>query len=148
MHDAECEGVQFVHGSPLDEDIYITSEFGARAALEASPFHLTFFGHTHIQCAFARPRLVAEALAPERVRHRQPAADLAAEAESPMKYLVNPGSVGQPRDYDRRAAFAIYDSKKHEILFYRVPYDIAWRKSASCRQGCPEMLAVRLEDGR
>jgi diadenosine tetraphosphatase ApaH/serine/threonine PP2A family protein phosphatase len=65
-----------------------------------------------------------------------------------LKYLVNPGSVGQPRDLDRRAAFAIYDSKKQEILFYRVPYDIARAQERILQAGLPLVLALRLEEGR
>jgi diadenosine tetraphosphatase ApaH/serine/threonine PP2A family protein phosphatase len=148
LQDAAWEGVQFVHGSPLDEDTYIASEFSARAALEVSPFPLTFFGHTHIQGAFARRRLVAEALPLERVRSASRVHISRLKLNPAMKYLVNPGSVGQPRDYDRRAAFAIYDSKKHEILFYRVPYDIALAQERILQAGLPRMLAVRLEDGR
>jgi diadenosine tetraphosphatase ApaH/serine/threonine PP2A family protein phosphatase len=64
------------------------------------------------------------------------------------RYLVNPGSVGQPRDYDRRAAFALYDSQKGEILFYRVPYDIGLAQERILQAGLPEMLALRLADGR
>ena len=61
---------------------------------------------------------------------------------------MNPGSVGQPRDRDRRAAFALYDSEKREILFYRVPYDIQGAQERILQAGLPRMLAVRLEDGR
>jgi diadenosine tetraphosphatase ApaH/serine/threonine PP2A family protein phosphatase len=67
----------------------------------------------------------------------------------PLKnYLVNPGSVGQPRDRDRRAAFAVYDSDEREILFYRVPYDIAEAQVRILQAGLPGMLAARLEEGR
>ncbi len=148
LQDADWEGVQFVHGSPLDEDTYIASEFTAREALEVSPFHLTFFGHTHIQGAFARSRLVTEALALERVKSASRVQISRLKLNRTTKYLVNPGSVGQPRDYDRRAACALYDSKRHEILFYRVPYDIALAQERILQAGLPRALAVRLEDGR
>jgi diadenosine tetraphosphatase ApaH/serine/threonine PP2A family protein phosphatase len=146
--DPAWEGVQFVHGSPLEEDGYITSEFSAGTALEFSPVHLTFFGHTHIQCAFAQQRQVTEALTLERLPSAG-SAQISRLKLSPLgKYLVNPGSVGQPRDYDRRAAFAIYDSTKHEVLFYRVPYDIAGAQERILQAGLPRGLALRLEDGR
>ena len=64
------------------------------------------------------------------------------------KYLINPGSVGQPRDRDRRAAFAIYDEAEHEVVFYRVPYDIARAQERILQAGLPQMLAARLEEGR
>src|SRR5208282_2185124 len=118
-------GVQLVHGSPVDEDIYITSPFGASEALEFSNYHLTFFGHTHIQCAYARPHDIAGPLVPERLNSASSAQISRLKLVPTKRYLVNPGSVGQPRDRDRRAAFAVYDGEDSEILFYRVPYDIA-----------------------
>ena len=148
LQDADWEGVQFVHGSPLEEDEYITSEFSASTALEFSPFHLTFFGHTHIQCAFAQRRLVTEALTLERLNKAGSAQISRLKLDPLKKYLVNPGSVGQPRDHDRRAAFAIYDGAQHEILFYRVPYDILGAQERILQAGLPRGLALRLEDGR
>lgn len=149
LHDAAWQGIQFVHGSPVDEDAYINSEFGARTALEAlPPFHLTFFGHTHVQGAFARRRLITEVLPLEAVNNASRVQISRLKLNSSTKYLVNPGSVGQPRDYDRRAAFALYDSKKSEILFYRVPYDIALAQERILQAGLPRGLAIRLEDGR
>ena len=148
LQDADWDGVQFVHGSPLDEDTYITSEFTARSALEISPFHLTFFGHTHIQGGFSRARLVTEGLELERVNSASRLQIMRLKLKPKTKYLLNPGSVGQPRDYDRRAAFAIYDNDENEVLFYRVPYDIALAQERILQAGLPRMLAVRLEDGR
>jgi diadenosine tetraphosphatase ApaH/serine/threonine PP2A family protein phosphatase len=68
--------------------------------------------------------------------------------EPNTKYLVNPGSVGQPRDGDPRAAFLIYDTDAGLITFYRVPYDIALAQEKIFAAGLPERLAVRLEEGR
>lgn len=148
LQDGLWEGVQFVHGSPEHEDIYIASEFSARSALEISPFHVTFFGHTHIQGAFGREnvRTVALPLEPVKSVNRLFVSRLVLEPK--MKYLVNPGSVGQPRDGDRRAAFAVYDDEQQEILFYRVPYDVARAQERILSAGLPEMLAARLEEGR
>lgn len=148
LRDAAWDGVQFVHGSPLDEDAYITSEFTANSALAISPFHLTFFGHTHIQGAFARLGLVTQSLPLEQLNSANRFQISRLKLDPAVKYLVNPGSVGQPRDYDRRAAFAVYDSNKREVLFYRVPYDIAMAQERILQAGLPRMLAVRLEDGR
>ena len=148
LQDGRWAGVQFVHGSPEHEDTYITSEFSVRSALEISPFRLTFFGHTHIQGAFGREhvRTVALPLEPVRSVSRLLISRLALDPK--MKYLVNPGSVGQPRDHDRRAAFAVYDDELHEVLFYRVPYDIARAQERILSAGLPQMLAARLEEGR
>jgi diadenosine tetraphosphatase ApaH/serine/threonine PP2A family protein phosphatase len=148
LRDGEWEGVQFVHGSPLEEDAYIASVLSASAALAASPFHLTFFGHTHIQGAFARMRKVTEGLPLERLNNATHAQVSRLKLDPALKYLVNPGSVGQPRDHDRRAAFAIYDSEEQAVLFYRVPYDIARAQERILMAGLPPGLAMRLEDGR
>jgi predicted phosphodiesterase len=148
VQDAGWRGVQFVHGSPIDEDIYIHSESSAGAALMVSATRITFFGHTHVQGAFARPHGAVEALALERLNGASCVQSSRLKLKPAMKYLVNPGSVGQPRDRDRRAAFAIYDSVEEEILFYRVPYDIAGAQERILQAGLPRGLALRLEDGR
>jgi predicted phosphodiesterase len=148
VHEKAWVGVQFVHGSPLHEDTYITSALGAGEALEFSSYHLTFFGHTHVQGAFARPHQIAGPLVPERLNSASSAQISRLKLDRTLKYLVNPGSVGQPRDRDRRAAFAVYDSKHSEILFYRVPYDIAGAQERILQAGLPKMLATRLEEGR
>lgn len=148
VRDKHCKGVQFVHGSPVDEDIYITSAVDASDALASARCELTFFGHTHVQCAYARPHEVSGRLVPERMLTAS-RAQISRLKLMPLKnYLVNPGSVGQPRDRDRRAAFAVYDSDEREILFYRVPYDIAEAQVRILQAGLPGMLAARLEEGR
>jgi diadenosine tetraphosphatase ApaH/serine/threonine PP2A family protein phosphatase len=96
----------------------------------------------------AQLRLAVEQLALERVKSASRLLISRLKLDPAMKYLVNPGSVGQPRDYDRRAAFAIYDNEENEILFYRVPYDIALAQERILQAGLPRALAVRLEDGR
>jgi predicted phosphodiesterase len=148
MLDAEFAGVQFVHGSPLDEDEYIVSAYGAQEALRAARCPLTFFGHTHVQGAFGRVAQVAEALPLERLNTASSAQRSRLKLHPKQHYLINPGSVGQPRDRDRRAAFAVYDSDEREVLFYRVPYDIAAAQDRILMAGLPKMLAMRLEEGR
>jgi diadenosine tetraphosphatase ApaH/serine/threonine PP2A family protein phosphatase len=148
LYDEDWTGIQFVHGSPVDEDTYIHSEFSVSAALVVSELHITFFGHTHVQGAFGRPHGTVEALAPERLNNASNARISRLELDPVTRYLVNPGSVGQPRDHDRRAAFALYDSDENEVLFYRVPYDIAAAQERILQAGLPKGLALRLEDGR
>lgn len=148
LRDGAWENVQFVHGSPLEEDGYIASEFSASTVLDVSSFHLTFFGHTHVQGAYARLRQRTETLRLEALNNASSAQIGLLKLNPRIKYLVNPGSVGQPRDHNRRAAFALYDSKKHEVLFYRIPYDIARAQERILQAGLPPMLATRLEDGQ
>ena len=64
------------------------------------------------------------------------------------RYLINPGSVGQPRDHDRRAAFAIYDDERRMLEFHRVPYDFRLAQMRIMRAGLPDQLAMRLSYGR
>ena len=148
VYDDAWPGVQFVHGSPRDEDEYIVSAYGAQEALRSTRSHLSFFGHSHIQGAFGRRREVTEMLPLEPLNTASSAQVQRLRLDPRQHYLVNPGSVGQPRDRDRRAAFAIYDSDEREVLFYRVPYDITGAQERILLAGLPRMLAMRLEEGR
>lgn len=144
-------GVACAHGSPLHEDHYILTMRDAWAPLQSSPRDLTFFGHTHIQGGFAQRGHDWNDLRPQygRDAHARAGAQqwtLALDRES--RYLINPGSVGQPRDRDWRAAFAVYDSDAAEIVFHRVPYDVLASQGRILMAGLPERLAVRLREGR
>lgn len=140
-------GVSCVHGSPLNEDQYILNMRDAWVPLRQMDSALTFFGHTHVQGGFA-------SVGPE-WREIRPAYQSRNEAESwtiklpeGARYLVNPGAVGQPRDFDWRAAFALYDSQTGEITFRRVPYDLTASQGRILMAGLPERLALRLREGR
>ena len=63
-------------------------------------------------------------------------------------YLLNPGSIGQPRDGDTRAGFAIADLENHSVEFWRVPYDIEAVQQRMMQAGLPEPLILRLSFGR
>jgi diadenosine tetraphosphatase ApaH/serine/threonine PP2A family protein phosphatase len=65
-----------------------------------------------------------------------------------MRYLLNPGSVGQPRDGDWRAAFAVYDDEASTMRFFRVPYDLERAQNKILSSGLPERLASRLAAGQ
>ncbi len=132
------------HGSPLHEDHYILSMRDAWTPLQRMETGLTFFGHTHLQGGFVQQGAEWEELRP------LCGSDGECELTIPpgARMLVNPGSVGQPRDRDMRAAFAIYDSEAQTITFHRVAYDLAGAQSAIRAAGLPERLAARLETGR
>lgn len=142
------------HGSPLDEDLYLATLSDARAVLGNAPARINFFGHTHVQGAFATngddwfhmvPKYGGQG--PE-------------EYELPLResgrYLINPGSVGQPRDRDWRAAFAIYETEAQDdgqpdmqrVTFYRVPYEVERAQEKIKAAGLPDRLATRLSEGR
>lgn len=139
--------VQCVHGSPIDEDEYIIIVRDAYEPLFQSSAALTFFGHTHIQGGFS---VEVEEFATIRPEYSETDA---AEAynyklNTNRKYLINPGSVGQPRDGDWRAAFAIFDTSEYSITFHRVPYDIKSAQQKIFDAKLPDRLATRLSDGR
>jgi diadenosine tetraphosphatase ApaH/serine/threonine PP2A family protein phosphatase len=64
------------------------------------------------------------------------------------RYLINPGSVGQPRDGDWRAAFAVYDDDQAALTWYRVPYKVLTAQRRILQAELPEILATRLRDGK
>jgi diadenosine tetraphosphatase ApaH/serine/threonine PP2A family protein phosphatase len=65
-----------------------------------------------------------------------------------QKYLINVGSVGQPRDADWRASYCLYDTDRNEVLLRRIPYDLSAAQEAILAAGLPEKLASRLAQGR
>ena len=141
------ERVTLAHGSPLNEDHYIQNMRDAWAPLQQMATSIAFVGHTHIQCGFAQKEHDWQDLRPlylsraGSVMWRLP---IAAE----MRYLINPGAVGQPRDTDWRAAFAIYDSVAREVVYHRVPYDLDAAQERVLLAGLPKHLAARLREGR
>ena len=98
---------------------------------------LTFFGHTHLQGGFL--------LAPRSVKRFVP--DRIVQLEPDYYYLINPGSVGQPRDGDPRAAYALYSPEDRTVEFGRVPYDIGKAAAKILQAELPESLAMRLFEG-
>jgi predicted phosphodiesterase len=140
--------VYCVHGSPLDEDEYLLSGRDAVDVLARTGVRLTFFGHTHVQGGFAlSDGERAQTLKPAYETH-----DDAEHAEFSMepatKYLINPGSVGQPRDGDWRAGFALFDSDAYALTYYRVPYEIEKAQQRIYEAKLPDRLALRLREGR
>ncbi len=140
----ELPGLEFVHGSPRDEDEYVLNT--PTAALDFDlPEHpdVVFFGHTHVQGGFIY------SVAEDSTQFFCPGytnddklAEWTLTLEKGERYLINPGSVGQPRDNDSRAAFALYEDDGKaaaSVTFYRVPYDIKRRRPKFslpiCRSG-------------
>ena len=70
------------------------------------------------------------------------------DLRSDAKYMINPGSVGQPRDGDPRAAFCVFDPDRYEVIFYRVPYNIEKAQQQIIAARLPDRLATRLAEGR
>jgi predicted phosphodiesterase len=137
-------GFSLVHGAFRDEDEYVFAPAQALEGLLDAPLPITFFGHTHLQGGFTlRDNKVG-------VLHFKPAADTPSSSliiEPGTTYLLNPGSVGQPRDGDARAAYCIYDSAMRVVEFCRVDYDIRTVQDKILAAGLPEELAFRLASG-
>jgi diadenosine tetraphosphatase ApaH/serine/threonine PP2A family protein phosphatase len=108
---------------------------------------VTFVGHTHIQGGFWQREHEWHELRPRYVEGRGHAT-WTLDILPGTRQLVNPGSVGQPRDCDWRAAFAIYDSEACTVTYHRVPYDVAKAQGRILMARLPERLAARLREGR
>jgi len=134
--------IEVCHGSPFDEDAYIFDELDALRALKTSTRTLCLFGHTHFPVTFSLTGESLETIGPA----------VSAEAELRLangtKYLVNPGSVGQPRDGDARAAYAIVDTGKRVVELFRLVYDVEKAQAKVIQAGLPDVLAQRLAVGR
>ncbi|RRA48132.1 metallophosphoesterase [Acidipila sp. EB88] len=144
---ANGAAVRCAHGSLLDEDEYVLSARDALHSLTGDGAAINFFGHTHLQGGFATDGEQWYRLAPDYFT-RDTAETWELQLSSGARYMLNPGSVGQPRDGNWRAAFAIYDTERHTVLFCRVPYDLRSAQDAILRAGLPDRLASRLRDGR
>lgn len=140
-------GITCAHGSPLNEDQYILSMRDAWSPLQQMPTPITFIGHTHLQGGFSQKEHDWQEIKPQYTT-RNEAEFLVMPLPSGTRHLINPGSVGQPRDCDWRAAFAIYDSESSEIIYHRVPYDLTAAQGRILMAGLPERLAARLREGR
>jgi len=141
----QTDGVVLVHGAYHDEDEYVFAPGQALEGLFESPAAVTFFGHTHLQGGFSSRDTELEVL---NLRAHPGAGFAALRLEPAKKYLLNPGSVGQPRDSDPRAAFAIADLEHGVVEFWRVPYNIPAVQQRMRQAGLPEPLVQRLSLGR
>jgi predicted phosphodiesterase len=139
------DGFCIVHGSIRDEDEYIFVPPQALEELRVAPAALTFFGHTHRQGGFmqrgAGVGVINFAPSPKSAIGNLP-------LEENATYLLNPGSIGQPRDGDPRAAYAIADTDERRVEYWRTPYDIAAVQQRMTDALLPEPLVMRLSVGR
>jgi predicted phosphodiesterase len=143
----ELPGIQFVHGSPMDEDEYVVTLRDAIEPLLTSVAPLTFFGHTHLQGIFSANNVASDYFRPKyRTVGQSETADF--PLKDGTRYMVNPGSVGQPRDGDWRAAFALFDSVARIVTFCRVPYNLKQAQERILTANLPQRLATRLAAGR
>ena len=135
--------IEICHGSPLDEDLYVVADIDAARSISAARRPICLFGHTHVAVS---TRMDVQRFLHIDAPQGHPEFPTTISAES--KYLINPGSVGQPRDGDSRAAYAIADLERKVVTLYRVAYPIEVAQKKILDAGLPPMLAYRLGMGR
>ena len=134
--------IEICHGTPFDEDAYVFDDLDALRAMHAAHRPLCLFGHTHVQVGHFLSR---EQFGLCTADDKRP---LTISLDEANRYLVNPGSVGQPRDGDPRAGFGVVDTAAREMTIHRVEYPIERAQERILEEGLPDVLAQRLALGR
>ncbi|MGQ5523615.1 metallophosphoesterase family protein [Chitinimonas sp. PSY-7] len=139
---AELAGCYFSHANPwLPEDWdYVLNAADAAYALSVVPHKFIFCGHTHDPALYSVSTLGKSS-------HALPLPDQPFSLDGPMRWLAIPGSLGQPRDGNPDAAYALFDTDLQVLTYRRVPYDVDTAVGAMRMAGLPEGLAQRLERG-
>ncbi|HEX2121663.1 MAG TPA: metallophosphoesterase family protein [Thermoanaerobaculia bacterium] len=134
------KGVMLCHGSPYDEDEYVFNVHHAAQVLVLFEAPFILFGHTHLPAVFSIDDQ-------RNVRGFAVRGEATVKLPKGQRFLINPGSVGQPRDRNSNASFVIFDSDKRTVQFFRVEYDIPKAQAAILKAGLPDVLAARLKYG-
>ena len=146
-----ADGFVLCHGTPFDEDVYMVEPGAiagsARWMQERQGARVCFHGHTHtpFACRLGTPR-GEETSIRRRAGRAAPGGEIVLEPGS--VYLINPGSVGQPRDGNSLASFGILDTARSVYRTCRVPYDVQETQRKILAAGLPRELAWRLPQGR
>jgi len=128
-----------VHGSPRDPVFeYILSEYTAEDNLSYFNTQFCLAGHTHIP-------LIFECCDEGVIMHELNDGDVFPLGS--CRLIINPGGLGQPRDNDPRSSYALYDTEKNAVFFYRIEYDIKFTQQKMKEAGLPEFLVSRLGYG-
>lgn len=138
------EEFHIFHGAPFDEDEYLLSSDLAAQSFAMLEMPLSFFGHSHLQGAFFQKRRNIGIIRQVRQGERESIIEL----EADTSYLINPGSVGQPRDGDPRAAYALYEAETRLVHLQRVEYPVARTAEKIKAAGLPDTLGLRLFHGQ
>jgi diadenosine tetraphosphatase ApaH/serine/threonine PP2A family protein phosphatase len=133
---------EICHGTPFDEDHYVFDGNDAAMALRSASRPLCLFGHTHLPAEFKviEGTLEGYALDPDH--------DVVIPLQRGGRYLINVGSIGQPRDGDPRAGYGVLDDETREVRAFRVPYPVEKAQQRILSAGLPASLANRLALGR
>jgi diadenosine tetraphosphatase ApaH/serine/threonine PP2A family protein phosphatase len=133
---------EICHGAPFDEDHYIFDPGDAQMALDAARHPLCLYGHTHLPAIFKRVEDLFEGAPPYGDQ------ETVVPLQRGARYLVNVGSIGQPRDGDARAGYGVLDDETRELRLFRVPYAVQKAQQKIIAAGLPASLANRLGVGR
>lgn len=118
---------------------YIHNEEDAKASFQCQSAELVFYGHTHVPVVWT--------MRGRRIQSSTPCEDLI-RLKPGTRYMINVGSVGQPRDDDPRACYVIYDPEKKAIRFRRIPYDIRAAQARFDAANLPSRNSLRLVLGQ
>jgi len=138
------EDYQVAHGSPADEHEYLVEGWEVEPLCAVLERKVCFVGHTHIQTGWSWQRGGLQRLPRPSLTEEQRTLDI----DPGYLYLINPGSVGQPRDGDARAAYALWDPEDRLLSFRRVRYNVRAAQMRIMDGGFPPVLAERLGEGR
>jgi len=138
--EAQFADCHLVHASPFESDQwhYLLKTSEAITAFDHFSQQIGFVGHTHLPMIFSRS---SDGTIRCKTGH-----DFDMDEES--RYLINTGSVGQPRDTDARACYIVCDSSEQAVTYHRVAYDVKKTQAKMSRAEMPKMLVERLEVGR
>ncbi len=137
---SEFEDLILVHGSlnKPEEFNYVTDSFEASRTFALMRKSICFLGHTHSAGVFIQDK-------DRSIDYRR---EVRYKLKPGYRYIVDVGSVGQPRDGNNKASFCIYDTQRKEVLIKRVSYDIKSAQEKILTSGLPQFLAARLSVGR
>jgi diadenosine tetraphosphatase ApaH/serine/threonine PP2A family protein phosphatase len=135
--------VTIAHGSPMDEDYYVLYENDAWLSFQCFDTLFCFFGHSHV------PGLFVLEDRPSSFYYFIPRDDfeMKLDLSGATRYLVNPGSIGQPRDYDPRASLCVLDTDAALLSFQKIAYPVDTSVQRIRRAGLPVFLGERLQSG-
>jgi len=138
--DNKMDNIYLVHSSPHEPEMwhYILDQKHARLAFDYFEGDICFHGHSHVPMIFLE---IEDKLPRMQIGH-----DIQTDQDN--RYLINVGSVGQPRDDDPRACYVILDTKEDEVFFNRIEYDINTVQQKMKNVNLPEMLINRLSVGK
>jgi predicted phosphodiesterase len=136
---------EICHGTPFDEDHYVFDGSDAMMAISAAERPLCLYGHTHLPAIF---KLIDSDVNSFEGRAAEPDRDNLIALQRGSQYLINPGSVGQPRDGDPRAGYGVLDDEAREVRLFRVRYPVHQAQQKIRAAGLPASLAARLALGR